>query len=387
MKMAFPRNIYSPAGISPRSSRYLRGGKILAVLWALLGWLVWHQEWRGDVEEHPFVPMTARVALGHDDGTWIKDEDVSQSSTLGTGEFVLREWRAPPAGSPPPASVDGYQHNFLQHAGHRRDYYLHWPSGRRPLQKKIPLVIFLHGGGVRAPFAVRETQLAPLADQEGFCVVFPETLTTDQMEYRTWNLGHCCGEAREDNIDDIGFIRTLLDHLKTQYPIDPQRIYIAGMSNGGMLAIRLGIALSSDIAAVASIHGAMFGDEPRPDHPVSIMMMQGTNDRFVPYAGGPADSAYHQHAMIGFFISAFDAFKFWGKSNRCQGPVAVLHQGALEKLSYQSCADHVETILYLVHGGFHSWSGEPQVDISPGSVWSAEPVPTSEILVKFFLGI
>jgi polyhydroxybutyrate depolymerase len=300
------------------------------------------------------------------------------------------------------SNVPDYHHLAFTHHHQRRSYYLHWPFGYpAQLQQRIPLLIFLHGGGVPASSAMQETKLHEFADRDGFCVVFPQMLTTERKEYQTWNLGRCCGEAHEDHVDDIGFIRTLLDHLKSEYPIDPQRIYIAGMSNGGMLAIRLGILLSKDIAAVASIHGAMFGDESWPDQPISIMMMQGTGDHLIPYLGGPSKSKNHQYAMDGFFLSVFDVLKFWGKSNRCQDPVAVFYEGDMEKLSYQNCADKVDTVLYLIHGGFHAWSGKSTTaTLSVSSVeeagehgylrqeghsWLAEPIPTSEILVKFLL--
>jgi poly(3-hydroxybutyrate) depolymerase len=46
---------------------------------------------------------------------------------------------------------------------------------------------------------------------------------------RTWNAGHCCACARDQQIDDVGFMATLLDPLAAQHPVDPARVYVNGM--------------------------------------------------------------------------------------------------------------------------------------------------------------
>lgn len=86
-------------------------------------------------------------------------------------------------------------------------------------------------------------------------------------------------------MDAVGFINTLIDKLIETYPIDPKPIYVTGMSNGGMMTHRLGIELSNRFAAIAPVVGTLFGDEKKPEHPVSAIMFNGMLDRSVPYQG------------------------------------------------------------------------------------------------------
>ena len=77
--------------------------------------------------------------------------------------------------------------------------------------------------------------------REGFIVVYPQGTGRRESLLLTWNAGHCCGYAMEQRVDDVGFIRVLLDTLLAQLPDRSARIYVTGMSNGGMMAHRLGI--------------------------------------------------------------------------------------------------------------------------------------------------
>jgi len=102
----------------------------------------------------------------------------------------------------------------------------------------------------------------------------------------TWNAGHCCDPAMRQSADDVGFVNALIDELSRMHPIDPDRIYVTGMSNGGMLSHRLGIELSHRIAAIAPVVATVFGDEKKPANPVSALMLNGLLDRNVPPDGG-----------------------------------------------------------------------------------------------------
>ena len=93
-----------------------------------------------------------------------------------------------------------------------RTYLLHLPpvyDGKRSL----PLVIVLHGGGGNAPGAVRMTGFSEKADKEGFVVVYPNGSGRLKTRLLTWNSGNCCGYAMDKNVDDVGFIRALVDEL------------------------------------------------------------------------------------------------------------------------------------------------------------------------------
>src|SRR5207237_8315757 len=87
-----------------------------------------------------------------------------------------------------------------------------------------------------------------VCDREGFAVVYPEG------EHGHWNDGR--GDANGSApVDDVAFIRTLIDTLAAAYPIDTDRVYATGISNGGIMSYRLACDLSDKIAAIAPVVG------------------------------------------------------------------------------------------------------------------------------------
>lgn len=141
--------------------------------------------------------------------------------------------------------------------------------------ERLPLVLVLHGGGGNAAYAERMTGFTDKARKEGFIVVYPEGTGRQEGQLLTWNAGHCCGYAMANRVNDVAFIDALIEKLIEDYVVDPRRIYATGMSNGGMMTHRLGIELSNRFAAIAPVVATLFGDERRPEHPVSAIMFNG----------------------------------------------------------------------------------------------------------------
>ena len=119
-----------------------------------------------------------------------------------------------------------------------RTYLVHLPSGFNG-SENLPLVIAMHGGFGSADNLQNQSQLGEKADEEHFIVVYPEGVQGGVFDIRTWNAGWCCGHASTTDVDDVGFINALLDKLIDDFPIDTDRIYATGMSNGGFMSYRL----------------------------------------------------------------------------------------------------------------------------------------------------
>ena len=98
------------------------------------------------------------------------------------------------------------------------------------------MVISLHGGGgnVRQHRVSSGTDAA--ADRYAYIAVFPNGSGRLGDRLLTWNAGNCCGYAQHQNVDDVTFISRLIDDLQRRTAMDPRRIYVAGHSNGGMMA-------------------------------------------------------------------------------------------------------------------------------------------------------
>lgn len=163
----------------------------------------------------------------------------------------------------------------------------HLPAG------KHPLIILLHGhAGSAKQILGEESSPAPLsawlgiAERDGLLIIAPNGFRG--LDGRQgWN--DCRLDALENpRSDDVGFIKALIAREVSKHNADPTRVYVMGMSNGGMMAFRVAIELGSKIAGFATISASMAAKSgcPAPKSPVSALIISGTADPLVPYKGG-----------------------------------------------------------------------------------------------------
>ncbi|MEL6674950.1 MAG: PHB depolymerase family esterase [Bacteroidota bacterium] len=158
--------------------------------------------------------------------------------------------------------------------GEEREYLLYFPANYVDT-KAVPLLLSFHGAFGTKEKQYELSQFHQLADEENFILVTPES------QNLTWNHTGDPGRA-----DDIGFINALLDDLLSRYPIDPDRVYAAGSSNGGYFSFQLACELSDRIASVVSVKGGMNEAQLSscdPTRPVPVLQLHGTEDQNVPY--------------------------------------------------------------------------------------------------------
>jgi polyhydroxybutyrate depolymerase len=223
------------------------------------------------------------------------------------------------------------------------------------------------------------------SDQEGFIVVYPDGFGTGRL--RTWNAGDCCGPAMESNIDDVGFVSSLIDYLETKANIDPRRVYAAGMSNGAMLCHRLGCELSGRIAAIGAVSGTIMTDSCDPSRPVPVIMIHGTLDPAVPFDGGQGSGV---PGLV--FKSVPQTVDIWKNANGCTGDTRTPYMEMPRMLAkYQGdCPGGADIVLCTIEGGTHLWPGPisfierflhegPQPNPPDQPIFSA-----NEILWRFF---
>jgi polyhydroxybutyrate depolymerase len=179
------------------------------------------------------------------------------------------------AGAPPTEIPVGRSGQSLSVGGLSRTFGLYRPEG---LSGPAPLVVMLHGGYGDGAQAERAYNWDAEADGAHFLVAYPDGVD------RAWNAGSCCGIPKNTNIDDVDFVTAMVRDVAAQTAVDPSRIYVTGMSNGAMMALRL--ACQSDLfAAVAPVAGTLLADCSHAA-PTSILQIHGTADDRVPYGGG-----------------------------------------------------------------------------------------------------
>jgi polyhydroxybutyrate depolymerase len=253
--------------------------------------------------------------------------------------------------------------------GRARSYLLHVPSGH-DANKKMALVLVLHGATQSPEGAERMSGMSKLADREDFLVAYPSG-TGRLSRVPTWNSGNCCGYALANKVDDVGFIRAMIDKLEREYSIDPKRVYVTGISNGAMMSYRLACELSEKIAAIAPVEGAQNLD-CRPSSPVSAIIFHGTADRLVPFNGG---STPYQLAGRRNDTPVADTVAFWAKEDGCASAPQREESSEVHTTIYSGCEGGTGVALYAIQGGHHMW---------PGTRLSGNDVSATDIMWAFF---
>src|SRR5262249_50718020 len=132
----------------------------------------------------------------------------------------------------------------------------------------------------------------------------------------TWNAGGCCLWAMRNKIDDVGFIRALLDDLGSRLPFDRSRVYATGISNGGMMAYRLGVEAPDRIAAIASVEGALMVKVSALRRPMPLMVFNSLDDPWVPYRGSSRLYAWFAH-LAAVYPAVENTVARWRAFNGC----------------------------------------------------------------------
>lgn len=271
----------------------------------------------------------------------------------------------------------------VEHEGRARRFLVHDFS----IAKAAPVVIVLHGGGGHPENAVSMSQMDVVATREHFIAVYPGgTGGMPGGRLLTWNAIHCCAYARENKVDDVGFIRKVIDSLIADGRADPRRIYVTGMSNGGMMTHVLAREMPDRIAAIAPIVGALFGDEPAPKGPVAAVIFVGQLDTTVPAAGGPLGgftAGLGRRAEDHDVAPDITQADYWAKANGCGTPVESFDkQQKLVEISWDKCASGKPVHFYRVADNGHAWPGG-----KAGRAEGDQPTQdfnASEVMWRFF---
>lgn len=234
--------------------------------------------------------------------------------------------------------------------GRRRTYRVYVPASADG-QSGRPVVVALHGGLGNAENIEKQSKLSELADGEGFIAVYPDG--TGRLPRRhTWNADGCCGYAHQEDVDDVKFIGRLLDAVTSEWRTDQSRVYVTGLSNGGMMTYRVGCELADRVTAIAVVAGSLTTDSCEPSRPLPVLIFHGTADKNIPYEGGEGDGlTNYPHRSVA------DAVDFWTGHNRCTPKPVTTRQDDWTRSTYLGCADDATVTLYTIHGGGHAWPG------------------------------
>jgi polyhydroxybutyrate depolymerase len=243
--------------------------------------------------------------------------------------------------------------------------YLKAAPARQAGEGRRPLVVVLHGSGASAAQVLGQAfPPSPLsvwleiAEREKIVVVAPDGARLRGK--RAWNDGFA-GIASNPDVDDVGFVSAVIARCIAEDGADPQRVYVVGVSKGGMMAYRLAVELAPQVAAFCAILAGMPIDRayPAPTLPVSAMIAAGTADPFMPYRGGKSwRTLWFMAPMLGIEHTA----ALWrGLAGLPEQPAAIRHfpqrDGAATRATCTVWGDDpaaVQVALLKVEGGGHA---------------------------------
>ena len=242
----------------------------------------------------------------------------------------------------------------------QRDFLLHVPPGIAP-NKPLPLVVVLHGAFSTAGQTEQETGFSKLADRENFLVAYPEGIGLFGL-LQHWNAGHCCGKAAKDQIDDVAFIAEVIATIKQKVSVDPHRIYLAGMSNGGMLTYRYAAERPGELAAIAVVSGTIGSHNigkkpaweiPAPTQPIPVIIFHGTADGHIPVKGGISPLKGGNRS----YLPVTDAIEFWRQAGQCDTStlIAEQRQGSIRSHLWKNCVNNYRIEYHELENWGHRW--------------------------------
>lgn len=262
------------------------------------------------------------------------------------------------------AGEAGQRSYRLKTGGHERVYRVYAPAGLEA-GRKYPLLLLLHGGGGNGKGMVRLAKggFEALADRHGAVLAYPDGVDKNWNDHR----GDKSRKAQRENIDDVAFLGLMADEISKKYPVDPARVYAAGISNGAMMSYALACRAAGRFAAIAPVAGAMpanLAADCKPARPVPVLIISGTEDRLVHWEGGHVTGPWGRK-KLGVTISVERSRDFWLAANGCDaakkrvsGKDADPEDGtAVERESYTDCAAGSAVEFVKIAGGGHTWPG------------------------------
>ncbi len=206
------------------------------------------------------------------------------------------------------------------------------------------VVLVLHGAGSNAKAMVEFCGLNSVGQSMGWVMVYPDG-SGRTPQARCWNARADCGFAGRKNIDDVLFIKQLVDELTRSFDT-PLQLFAVGMSNGGMMSYRLADELprrfSIRLQAIASVAGVI-PSPPLEGPPVSVLHFHGTADAYVPIEGGVGPRNRFRKPMY----SAIQSVASWAARNGCVPKVGDAMDATADlPASAAEATTHSETTTY-----------------------------------------
>jgi polyhydroxybutyrate depolymerase len=284
--------------------------------------------------------------------------------------------------------------------GRTRSYRLHVPPAATA-GKPLPLVLNLAGATQNGLLQEAQSGMDASSDRDGYLVAYPDgtriskVLTPDPVAKDAqygFNAGYCCGDPSTNHVDDVDFLLATISNIASRTPVDLRRVYMTGMSNGGMMAYAMAAQASTYIAAIASVSGQVELPAIAPTRPVPTMEFHSVDDPIALFNGV-------KNADPKLVFSVMDGIRQWVRADGCDPTPRtgkkMVGAGASAGLTatlvtYTGCREGASVNLWRLTGSGHVWPGAP-FNTGPKDTWildgvgrGTQLIDANELMWKFF---
>jgi polyhydroxybutyrate depolymerase len=249
----------------------------------------------------------------------------------------------------------------FEHEGLTRSALLYVPESYNPVDEP-PLMINFHGFGLSSESQMKQADMRSLAERDGFLLAYPQGTLLGRFPH--WNALPPSPENKSE-VDDLGFTRELVRQIESEYPLNRERIYASGFSNGGMMAYALACYGQDLVAAIGVVSGQLLDNSETcaPESALGVIILHGTNDRVLPYDG--AFGQLSVQGAIDFWTNHNDTITSTESESFTDGEVDI------ERFVYDQGTNGVVVEHHRYLEGEHNWfsHGFEESDAS-GLIWN-----------------
>lgn len=203
--------------------------------------------------------------------------------------------------------------------------------------QKVPLLVYPVYGSVQQTSASENFDAQ--ADRLGFVVVWAQIL-------KSYNdVVHAAGGEDASNPNpDMLYISSVIDQVTASENIDPNRVFLTGMSASGTLSYRAACVLANKITGIAPVESVVENPKCHPSRPLSLFAVNGTADPASPYNGG-----------LGF-PSVSTNMSNWRGYDSCPGSSTTKTLSSTSSTTiWGPCQSGASVSSTTVNGGDHGW--------------------------------
>lgn len=259
-----------------------------------------------------------------------------------------------------------------------------WYDIELPAEPKgAPLILALHGGGGDPVQYASVSGLARAANRAGFAVAFPAGTGRRGERLLTWNGGYCCGSAARKGVDDLGFLKEVIEDASRRFGVDGTGVYLTGMSNGSIMSETFAAKNPGLVRAVAGVSGTMDTSRIRVQGKIPALIIHGTADTMVPYEGGQGDTSLTRtdFASVASVVQSFLA-PWGGVLAETTRNIDRKDDGTSVVVTDYQKGGRVVLRLMTIKGGAHHWPGGRKARLSEGKT---QEIDANTEILRFFV--